>query len=460
MSGSILVVDDEKMIRWSLRKRLELEGYTVTEAETGDAARRSFRRENFELALLDMRLPDTDGMTLLRELHEVHPETPAIIITAYSSLEGAVDAIKGGAADYLSKPFDLDELSLTVQRVHESSMMRRNLSTDLDQKRSQFGLDNIVGESPQIMAVKSLVSKVAQGPNTTILLLGESGTGKDLVARALHYESARGSYPFMNITCTALPETLLESELFGFEAGAFTNATSRKMGLIELANRGTVFMDEIGDMAPALQAKLLRILEDKSFKRIGGVTDIHVDMRLIAATNRNLERMVRDKTFREDLYYRLNVVPIHMPPLRERQGDIALLAHHFLSQFNREFRRQLRGIAPEGLRKLNSYPWPGNVRELRNVIERAVLLNEGEWVNDGDIILGRANFNAPPESLGEKVLLPQEGCTLAEAEESLLRQALNRSDWNQTRTGALLGITRDQVRYKMDKFGLRNNPNR
>ena len=456
MSGSILVVDDEKMIRWSLRKRLEMEGYTVTEAESGESARRSFRRENFEVALLDMRLPDTDGMTLLRELHEVNPETPAIIITAYSSLEGAVDAIKGGAADYLSKPFDLDELSLTVQRVHESSMMRRNLTTDLDQKKSQFGLENIVGESPQIMAVKTLIRKVAQGPNTTILLLGESGTGKDLVARALHYESSRGSYPFMNITCTALPETLLESELFGFEAGAFTNATSRKMGLIELANRGSVFMDEIGDMAPALQAKLLRILEDKSFKRIGGVTDIHVDMRLIAATNRNLERMVRDKTFREDLYYRLNVVPIQMPPLRERQGDIALLANHFLAQFNREFRRRLRGISPDGLRKLVSYPWPGNVRELRNVIERAVLLNESDWVSESDIILGRASFNVPPESLGEKVLLPQEGCTLAEAEESLVRQALNRSDWNQTRTGALLGITRDQVRYKMEKFGLRN----
>lgn len=444
------------MIRWSLRKRLEMEGYSVTEAEDGDSARRSFRKENFELALLDMRLPDTDGMTLLRELHEVHPDTPAIIITAYSSLEGAVDAIKGGAADYLSKPFDLEELTLTVQRVHESSVMRRNISTDLDQKRSQFGLENIVGNSPEILEVKTLIRKVAKGPNTTILLLGESGTGKDLVARALHYESTRGSYPFMNITCTALPETLLESELFGYEAGAFTNATNRKKGLIELADRGTVFMDEIGDMAPALQAKLLRILEDKSFKRIGGIADIHVDMRLIAATNRNLEKMVRDKTFREDLYYRLNVVPIQMPPLRERAGDVAMLANYFLTQFNREFRKQLRGITPDGLQKLNGYAWPGNVRELRNVIERAVLLNEGEWVGDRDIILGRANFNTPPESIGEKVLLPMDGCTLAEAEESLLRQALSRADWNQTRTGTLLGITRDQVRYKMEKFGLRN----
>lgn len=456
MPGSILVVDDEKMIRWALKKRLEMDGYTVTEAENGEVARRSFRRGSYELALLDMRLPDTDGMTLLREFHDSQPDVPVIIITAYSSLEGAVDAIKGGAADYLSKPFDLEELSLTVQRVHEASVMRRNLSTDLDQKRSQFGLDNIVGNSPQLSDVKRLIRKIAQGLNTTILLLGESGTGKDLVARALHYESTRGTHPFMNITCTALPEALLESELFGYEAGAFTNATSRKMGLIELANRGTVFMDEIGDMAPALQAKLLRILEEKSFKRIGGVTDIHVDVRLIAATNRNLEKMVRDTTFREDLYYRLNVVPILMPPLRERTGDVTLLADYFLSVFNREFRKQIQGITPDGLAKLNGYPWPGNVRELRNVIERAVLLNEGTWVGRDDIILGRANFNMPPESLGERVLLPPEGCTLAEAEESLLRQALNRAGWNQTKTGGLLGITRDQVRYKIEKFGLKN----
>lgn len=455
MPGSVLVVDDEKMIRWSLKKRLEMEGYSVVEAESGESARRRFHQDSFELALMDMRLPDTDGMTLFQEFHDTHPETPVIIITAYSSLEGAVGAIKSGAADYISKPFDLDELSLTVHRVHENSVLRRNVTTDLDQKRSQFGLDNIVGSSPQILEVKSLVRKVAQGPSTTTLLLGESGTGKDLVARALHYESARAAHPFMNITCTALPETLLESELFGYEAGAFTNATSRKKGLIELANRGTVFLDEIGDMAPALQAKLLRILEDKSFKRIGGVTDIHVDMRLIAATNRHLERMVMEQTFREDLYYRLNVVPIHMPPLRERKGDITILANYFLAMFNREFRKQIQGISPDGLAKLNNYAWPGNVRELRNVIERAVLLNEGAWVEKTDIILGRANFNTPAESVGEIVVLPPEGCTLADAEESILRQALNRCDWNQTRTGALLGITRDQVRYKIEKFGMK-----
>ncbi len=458
MSGSVLVVDDEKMIRWSLKQRLEQDGFQVTDAEDGNTAREHFHRDSYEVALFDMRLPDTDGMTLLQEFHDLQPDTPVIIITGYSSLEGAVDAIKRGAADYLSKPFDLDELSITVQRVHDSSVMRRNLDTDLNQKRSQFGLDNIIGGSRKIQEIKSLVRKVALGQNTTILLLGESGTGKDLVARALHYESTRDAHPFMNITCTALPETLLESELFGYEAGAFTNATGRKKGLIELANRGTVFMDEIGDMAPTLQAKVLRVLEDKSFKRIGGVTDIHVDMRLVAATNRNLDKMVHEGTFREDLYYRLNVVPIHMPPLRERIGDVPVLAQYFLNIFNREFRKNLAGFSSDALERLNTYSWPGNVRELRNVIERAVLLNEGHAVEKNDIVLGRASFNIPRDTYGEIVLLPPEGCELAAAEKSLLRQALIRTKWNQTHAGALLGISRDQVRYKMEKFDLKTPP--
>jgi len=455
VSGSVLVVDDEKMIRWSLKQRLERDGFRVTDAESGSEAREHFQRDSYEVALFDMRLPDTDGMALLQEFHDIQPDTPVIIITGYSSLEGAVDAIKGGAADYLSKPFDMDELSITVQRVHESSVMRRTLDTDLTQKRSQFGLDNIIGASRQINEVKTLIRKVALGQNTTILLLGESGTGKDLVARALHYESTRGAHPFMNITCTALPESLLESELFGYEAGAFTNATVRKKGLIELANRGTVFMDEIGDMAPALQAKVLRVLEDKCFKRIGGVTDIHVDMRLVAATNRNLEKLVHEGTFREDLYYRLNVVPIQMPPLRERTGDIPVLAQYFLNLFNREFRKNLDGISSEALDRLNTYAWPGNVRELRNVMERAVLLNDGHSVEKNDIFLGRTTFNVPKESYGELVILPPDGCDLAEAELSLLRQALARTNWNQTHAGAMLHISRDQVRYKMEKFGLR-----
>ncbi len=457
MSGSVLIVDDERMIRWSLRQRLEQDGFQVTDAENGQSAREHFQQDSFEVALFDMRLPDTDGMSLLKEFHDEQPDTPVIIITGYSSLEGAVDAMKGGAADYLSKPFDLDELSITVQRVHESSVMRRDIKTELSQKRSQFGLDNIIGNSPEIQEVKQLIRKIAGGQSTTTLLLGESGTGKDLVARALHYESTRGAHPFMNITCTALPESLLESELFGYEAGAFTNAMGRKKGLIELANRGTVFMDEIGDMTPALQAKLLRVLEEKCFKRIGGVTDIHVDLRLVAATNRNLEQMVREGTFREDLYYRLNVIPVQMPPLRKRTGDVPILAQYFLNLFNHEFRKNLEGITSGALDRLNDYAWPGNVRELRNVIERAVLLNDGDVVKRDDIVLGRTLLNVPRESQGELVILPPEGCDLAEAEKSLLRQALARTKGNQTHAGAMLGISRDQVRYKMEKHGLRSS---
>jgi two-component system, NtrC family, response regulator AtoC len=457
MSASILVVDDEKMIRWSLRQRLEKDGYKVDESEDGASARERFRSDSYDVALFDVRLPDTDGITLLNEFHAIQPDVPVIIITAYSSLEGAVGAMKGGASDYLAKPFDMDELSLTVQRVYDSSVMRNNLNTDLDQKRSQFGLDNIIGISRQIQEVKTLIRKVAKGQNTTILLLGDSGTGKDLVARALHYESTRGVHPFMNITCTALPESLLESELFGYEAGAFTNAMERKKGLIELANRGTVFLDEIGDMSPTLQAKLLRVLEDKCFKRIGGVTDIHVDTRFVAATNRNLAQMVQEGTFREDLYYRLNVVPIQMPPLRDRGGDIPLLARYFLQIFNREFRKSIERFSFDALERLNTYPWPGNVREMRNVIERAVLLNEGDIIEKSDIVLGRALFSVPQGGAGDAVLLPPGGCSLAEAEASLLRQALERTEWNQTHTGTMLGISRDQVRYKMDKYNLKNS---
>lgn len=455
MRGHVLIVDDERLIRWSMRERLATEGYIVEEAENGAAARQLLQTKSFEVALFDLRLPDTDGMTLLKEAHHLQPDLPVIIITAFSSIESAVDAIKAGAVDYISKPFNVDELVLTVARVLETSRMRRAISADLRQKKAAFGLDHIVGESESILEIKRLLEKVAKSHSTTVLLLGESGTGKDIAARAIHYESPRAVFPFMNITCTALPETLLESELFGYEAGAFTSATSQKKGLFELAHGGTVLMDEIGDMPPALQAKLLRVLEEKSFKRIGGTVDINVDVRVVAATNRNLEKMIASGTFREDLYYRLGIVPIVMPPLRERPEDIALLAQHFLETYNREFRRQFGGFSAGALRKLNHYPWPGNVRELRNVIERAVLLSIGKMIEEDDIVLGRVAFGASQPEEGEVIALPAAGCTLADAEMSLVRQALRRNNWNLTRTGNMLGISRDQVRYKIEKFGLK-----
>lgn len=450
----ILVVDDEHLIRLTLERHLAREGHVAQTVPDGAGARQALKEHGYDLILLDGRLPDTEGVALLREIRAQQPDLPVVMITAYSSIEGAVGAIQAGANDYVAKPFNLDELSLVVKRALETSAMRRSLATDLHQKRGQFGLDNLVGESAEIAAVKGLIRRVAESASTTVLILGESGTGKDLAARALHYESERAPAPFMNITCTALPETLLESELFGYEAGAFTSAVARKKGLFELADGGTVFMDEIGDMSPALQVKLLRVLEEKTFKRIGGSADISVDVRVIAATNRDLTDLVQKKQFREDLFYRLNIVPITMPPLRERGDDIPLLAKHFFHSFRQEFRKLLHGVTPDAMEKLRLYPWPGNVREMRNVMERAVLLSDGEMVTADDVVLGRMAFNTPRESVGEIVTLPPEGCTLAQAEESILRQALRRARWNYSQAGRILGLSRDQVRYKVDKFGM------
>lgn len=457
-AGHVLVVDDEKLIRWSLRERLQREGYTVEEAADAAAARAILHDRSFDLALIDLRLPDANGLTLLLEAQRAQPELAVIIITAFSSIEGAVDALKSGASDYITKPFDMDDLAMTVKRTIENSAMRRLRSADLRKGKAQFSLDNMVGESPIFVEMKEIIRKAARGSATTVLLLGESGTGKDLAARAIHYESDRAPHPFMNITCTALPESLLESELFGFEEGAFTDASSKKQGLIELAHKGTVFMNEIGDMPHALQAKLLGVLEEKRFKHVGGTVDIHVDVRIIAATNRNLAQLVRENKFREDLFYRLNIVPIIMPALRDRREDIPRLARHFIQIYNREFQKEFEGLTAEAMNRLLEYPWPGNVRELRNVIERAVLLSSGRYIEANDIMLGRIQFGLAPAGEDGVVSLPPQGCTLAEAEKSLLQQALQRTHWNQTRTANLLGISRDQVRYKISKYGLEPPP--
>lgn len=314
MAERILIVDDEKLIRWSLGESLRKAGYDVAEAEDGQSAETALRQGGIDLVLLDLRLPDMDGLSVMRRLHESLPGLPVIIITAYSSVAGAVEAMKCGAADYITKPFDLDELLIVVRRVMEHASIRQRLSRHAAEQKARFGLANVIGQSPPMEAVKELVRRVARGGSAGVLLLGESGSGKDLIARAIHCESDRAEGPFVNVTCTALPENLLESELFGYEKGAFTDARTMKKGLFEIAHGGTMFLDEIGDMPPALQAKLLRVLEEKAFKRIGGTQDIHVDARIVAATHRDLEEAIRTGRLREDLYYRLSAVPIHIPP--------------------------------------------------------------------------------------------------------------------------------------------------
>jgi DNA-binding NtrC family response regulator len=453
---NILVVDDEKLIRWSLKERLTREGHAVTEAEDGKSAAACLDAELPDLVLLDMKLPDTDGLTILRSVLDRAPELPVIIITAYSTVDTAVEAMRLGAYDYVSKPFDMDELAITVKRALEASTLRREVQSRVREEKARFGIHNLVGKSRPMQEIGELVRKVSQSQASTVLIRGESGTGKDVIARAIHFESGRADKPFMNITCTALQDTLLESELFGHEKGAFTDAKNQKKGLFELANNGTVFLDEIGDMSPTLQAKVLRALEERAFRRVGGSQDIKVDVRIIAATNRPLEKLIEEKKFREDLYYRLNIITIDVPPLRERRQDIPLLVDHFLKRFATEFRKSVNDISGEALRKLEAYEWPGNVRELKNVIERAVLLGSGPVVAAEDLTMGRSSV-ATPEKDKKLFSLPAKGFKFDELEKDIVLQALERTGWNQTRAGELLGMTRDQIHYRMEKFGLLKN---
>jgi DNA-binding NtrC family response regulator len=448
----VLIVEDEQLIRWSLKQRFASEGYVADEAETTKEGLRLFGDQTYDLVLLDYKLPDMTGIECLRRIREQDPDVVVIMMTAYGKVETAVEAMKLGAFDFVSKPFQIDELMMLVERGLETTRLKREVRDYREKMRSKFGFDRIIGNSPQMTELFDLIRNVAESGPATVFLLGETGTGKDLIAKTLHYNSDRADQPFVNITCTALSETLLESELFGHEKGAFTDAKTQKQGLFEIAEGGTVFLDEVGDMAPALQAKLLRFLEDKSFRRIGGIQDITVNVRIIAATNQDLGKIIEEGRFREDLFHRLNVITVKIPPLRERSSDVEALTKYFLNEYCREYRRNVREIAPEALEYMRTYSWPGNVRELRNSIERAVILSRGEVLTRSDLVLGQTNTNTTA-GIGD-LQLPAQGVDLHEIEAEFVRQALRRTDNNQTKAAKLLHLSRDQLRYRMEKLGL------
>jgi DNA-binding NtrC family response regulator len=455
---AVVIIEDEATVRETLAQHLAQHGCHVEAAATAEEGLGRVAGRDTDVVILDYRLPDADGLEVLDRLRREHPEVPTIFMTGFTDIEVAIQAMQRGAFDYVSKPFSADEMMVVVDKALEA----RRLRSEVDRIRStqvrQFGFERMVARSPAMLEIIHLLRHLAESGPRTILLQGESGTGKDLAAKVVHFNSRRAEQPFMNITCTALPETLLESELFGHERGAFTDARQQKKGLFELAEGGTIYLDEIGDMPPALQAKLLRFLEEKAFRRVGGTEDLQVDVRIIAATHRDLRALVREGRFREDLFYRLNLLPVTLPPLRDRPQDIPLLADHFIAEYNREFHKDVTGVEPTALAIMKAYPWPGNVRELRNVIERAMLLARGGGrMTLADLPAELRQPAAPREPEAENasaIRLGPDGVDLEEVERQLVRQALERTGGNKTRAAALLHMTRDQLRYRIQKYHL------
>jgi len=454
MPQKILVIDDEKLIRWTLEQHLAKEGYEVVTADSAEKGLAIINEDPPDIILLDNRLPEMTGLELLETLNAPERGLMVIMITAYGLVETAVKAMKLGAYDYISKPFNLEEITFVIRKALEAGSLRSQV------KQLQGKVDTIIGETEQMSRVKGLILRIAKSDATTVLIQGESGTGKELVAKAIHYSSARAEKPFLAINCAALPVTLLETELMGHEKGAFTDAKTAKKGLFELADGGTLFLDEIGDMDLSMQAKLLRVLEEKNFRRVGGVKDIKVDVRVISATNQDLATAMNSGKFRRDLYYRLQVVPINLPPLRERGRDVLSLARHFMEHFNRECHKSVQGLSRETEQVLLSYGWPGNVRELKNVIERAMIFEVEAEILPEHLPQELVDAQAPPVQLTGAVIsldclvIPDTGISIEDVEHALVKKALEMANDNQTRAAQLLKMPRDAFRRRMKRFGL------
>ena len=460
----VLVVDDDPAIRYTLIEALRGWRYEPLEAGTAAAALEIFDAEQPLAVLQDINLPDGSGLDALLEYKKRQPRVIVIMITGDVHLENTIAALRGGAYDFIGKPIRLSELQVTIRNGIETGKLRREVHFLRGQQEQGFSFDQIIGKSASMGEMITLASKVAASEASSVLLLGESGTGKDLVAKAIHYCSSRADQSFVAINCAAIPGTLIESELFGHEKGAFTDARARKEGLFEQAQGGTLFLDEIGELELGLQAKLLRVLEEGSFRRVGGLKDLLLDVRIIAASNRNLKRESESGRFRLDLYFRLSVIQIDLPPLRERGDDVLLLANFYMGQFNERLRKRIRGLTPEVEEIFRRYHWPGNVRELRNIIERVMILEDSDLITAAwlprDLIRDESPASStsvvavsqPAETATPSFLLPDRGINLEEVELTLVRQAMERSGGNQTRASELLGISRDQLRYRLKKI--------
>ena len=444
--GVILVVDDDAVARQLLADALRKDGYDVEVAGGGADALALGREKRFDVVLTDIRMGEVDGLAVLREFRQRSPETAIVLLTAFGSMDGAVEAIKQGAYDYLAKPFKKEEIRLVVKRSLEHSRLVRENARIREELRERQG-SPLIGSSPAMLEVYKLIARVSSG-RSTVLLEGESGTGKELVARAIHANSPRRDRPFVPVNCAALTETLLESELFGHEKGAFTGAVAAKRGQFEAADQGTLFLDEIGDIGPALQVKLLRVIQEQEVRHVGGTAAVKVDVRIIAATNRDLARMVKDGKFREDLFYRLNVVRIVLPPLRERREDIPMLAHHFLQKVATANDQPVRGFVPDTMARLACYHWPGNVRELENVIERMVSLAPGPLIMPDDLPDAVRNAETAP-AVGDESQL-----TLDEVEKRHLSRVLRETGGNKVRAARILGIDRRTLYRMAERFGI------
>jgi two-component system NtrC family response regulator len=450
---TVLIVDDEKNYLVVLEALLAPEGYEIMTADNAQAALRLIEDADLDLVITDMKMPGMSGMELLEASKRRKPELPVIMMTAYGTIEMAVEAMKKQAYDYITKPFQNEELKLTVQKALQNHRLikENRLLTEALSDRYQYG--KIIGKSKPMLEIYDLIRKVAQS-KASVLITGPSGTGKELIAKAIHYDSPRKERPFISVNCGALTETLLESELFGHEKGAFTGAISMKKGRFELADGGTLFLDEVGDMPPSLQVKLLRVLQEMEFERVGGTKTIEVDVRVLSASNRKLKENVAEGVFREDLFYRLNVIHIEVPPLKERKEDIRLLVHHFIEKYRQDEGKGKIELAPETWKALYSYPWPGNVRELENVIERAVVLNSGALIEFGDL---PPEFSEKPLELDvDRFISPDAELqpTLERIEEKMIRRALAEANNVQAHAAEMLGITKSLIQHKMKKYNI------